>query len=141
MDEDHKRRQPWKEGPDLGNAPAHEWLGLSDDELLHRIQSLPVPHSSDADLLAVVRSHRHFFVRQEAAKRVTESRLLEDLWDDRHVGQILVRKLNRREDVDYLKRLLAESRHLDVRKAAQVQLDAISGASTTEPTTDHPVRD
>jgi hypothetical protein len=42
--------------------------------------------------------------------------------DDRHVGQILVRHLTRREDVTYLERLSARSQHVEVRSAAQVQL-------------------
>jgi hypothetical protein len=42
------------------------------------------------------------------------------------VGQILVRGLTRREDVEYLKKLLAQSRHLDVRNAARAQLELIA---------------
>jgi hypothetical protein len=30
--------------------------------------------------------------------------------------------MTRTEDIDYLRRILAESRHLEVRKAAEVQL-------------------
>ena len=128
MDEEQSsRRQEWKEGPgpDLA-AASSDWLALSDDDLLYRIASLPADHGADQVLLVVIRSDRHFFVRQEAAKRVRNVTLLHDHRDDRHVGQILVRGLNRREDVDYLKRLVAESRHLDVRKAAQVQLNLIA---------------
>ena len=125
MDEEQpSRRQSWKEGPDP--SVPHEWLSLNDDDLLFNIASLPPDHSSDETLLIVIRSDRHFFIRQEAAKRVRNVTLLHDHRDDRHVGQILVRGLNRREDVEYLKRLVAESRHLDVRKAAQVQLTAIA---------------
>ena len=51
-------------------------------------------------------SHRHFFIRQEAAKRVKDRRRLFAFEDDRHVGQILVRHLTRREDVTYLERHL-----------------------------------
>jgi hypothetical protein len=126
VDEDQaSRRQAWKEGPDAASA-SHEWLELNDDDLLFRIASLPPEHSVDEILLVVIRSSRHFFVRQEAAKRVRNVSLLHDHRDDRHVGQILVRGLNRSEDIDYLKRLVAESRHLDVRKAAQVQLNLIA---------------
>jgi hypothetical protein len=141
VDDEDKQRQPWKEGPELGNAPAHEWLGLSDDDLLHHIESLATGHTHDDDLLVVVRSHRHFFIRQEAAKRITDSRLLEDLWDDRHVGQILVRKLTRREDADYLRRLVTESRHIDVRNAAHAQLDTLNVESTTDSKPDPPAPD
>ena len=101
------------------------WLSASDDELLHRIEALPQDHHDDLILLAVVRSHRHFFIRQEAAKRIREQGLLKDLAGDRHVGQILVRSLNRREDAEFLERIVHETRHLEVRKAALVQLEAL----------------
>lgn len=42
--------------------------------------------------------------------------------DDRHVGQILVRHLTRREDMTYRERLSERSHHAEVRAAAQVQL-------------------
>jgi len=74
-----------------------------------------------------VRSKRHFFIRQEAAKRVRNRDLLFPFEDDRHVGQILVRYLTRREDVTYLERLVARSRHVEVRAAAQVQLAQLWG--------------
>ena len=70
----------------------------------------------------MVESHRHFFLRQEAAKRVKDRSRLFAFEDDRHVGQILVRHLTRREDVTYLERLSARSHHVEVRSAAQVQL-------------------
>jgi hypothetical protein len=44
---------------------------------------------------------------------------------DRHIGQILVRQMKRDSDVEYLETLLRESRHLEVRKAASVQLQRI----------------
>jgi hypothetical protein len=126
-EEQPSRRQSWQAGPE--ESVAHEWLSLSDDDLLYQIASLPPDHGADETLLIVIRSNRHFFIRQEAAKRVRNVTLLHDHRDDRHVGQILVRGLNRREDIDYLKRLVAESRHLDVRKAAQVQLNAIAAST------------
>src|SRR5581483_747800 len=123
------RRQSWQEGPDR-NAPAeHEWLSLTDDDLLFRIASLPAEHNSDDQLMAVIRSSRHFFVRMEAAKRVRDPARLRELWDDRHVGQILVRGLTRGEDVEYLKNLIVESRHHDVRNAAKAQLALIKERS------------
>lgn len=127
MDEERpSRRQSWAEGPD-GQAPIeHEWLSLSDDDLLYHIASASPGPASDDALIAIVRSNRHFFVRQEAAKRVRDPTRLRELWDDRHVGQILVRGLTRAEDVEYLKRLVAQSRHLDVRNAAQAQLKLIA---------------
>ena len=114
-------RKPWVEGPG-GGEDAEGWLSLSDDELLFRIEALGADHREDALLLAVVRSERHFFIRQEAAKKIRDASSLRDHSGDRHIGQILVRGLNRREDADYLFRLMSESRHLEVRKAAEAQL-------------------
>jgi hypothetical protein len=101
------------------------WLGLSDDDLLCAIQRLPAGHGSDAALLAVVTSGRHFFIRQEAAKRVADREALKRHSEDRHIGQILVRHLDRADDVGYLERLAAESRHIEVRNAAEAQLQSI----------------
>ncbi len=87
----------------------------------------------------MVESHRHFFLRQEAAKRVKDRSRLFAFEDDRHVGQILVRHLTRREDVTYLERLSARSHHVEVRSAAQVQLARLwrrldaPGAQPVEP--------
>lgn len=114
-------RRPWVEGP-AGGEGAGGWLALTDDELLFRIEALASDHQLDLALLDVVRSQRHFFIRQEAAKRIRDGALLRELSADRHIGQILVRSLNRREDADYLWRLMTLSRHLEVRKAAEAQL-------------------
>ncbi len=103
-------------------AEAAIWLALSDDELLYRIEALPRDHERDELLLAVVRSERHFFVRQEAAKRIRDLERLKQHSEDRHIGQILVRVMTRDEDVAYLEWLIRESRHLEVRKAAEAQL-------------------
>ena len=114
------RRKGWSEGPTDGG-----WLALTDDELLFRIEALSPHHNHDQALLAVVRSNRHFFIRQEAAKKITDPTLLKEHSGDRHIGQILVRGMNRDEDVVYLERLMAETRHLEVRKAADAQLKLI----------------
>ena len=114
------RRKGWREGPS-GEAEG-SWLVLGDDDLLYRIEALPPGHAEDTRLLEVVRSDRHFFVRQEAAKKLTDPHGLKAHAEDRHIGQILVRGLNRQEDLAYLRRLVAESRHLEVRKAAEAQL-------------------
>jgi hypothetical protein len=106
-------------GPAAGDSG---WLLLSDDELLFRIESLPSDHASDEELLAVVRSNRHFFVRQEAAKKIRDAEGLKAFAGDRHIGQILARQMRREEDIEYLEQLLRESRHLEVRNAAKVQL-------------------
>ena len=98
------------------------WLGKSDDDLLFEIERLPAHHSEDAALLAVVTSARHFFIRQEAAKKVRDPERLKEHSGDRHIGQILVRSLNRSDDVAYLERLRVESRHMEVKKAAEAQL-------------------
>lgn len=113
-------RESWKTGPEPGARGG--WGGLDDDELIAWIETLPEKHGRDEDLLAIVRSERHFFVRQEAAKRLEDPRRLKDHFDDRHVGQILARRLSRVEDVAYLESLLRKSRFLEVRKAAEAQL-------------------
>ncbi len=118
---DPSQRQPWVEGADE-EAPPESWLTLDDDELLHRVETFDARENEDDRLLEVVESHRHFFIRQEAAKRVKDRARLFAFEDDRHVGQILVRHLTRREDVTYLERLSARSHHVEVRSAAQVQL-------------------
>ncbi|MFI5185041.1 MAG: hypothetical protein ACHQNV_11615 [Vicinamibacteria bacterium] len=119
-DHDPGRRHPWQEGP---AAPQQDgWLALDDDELLYRIEAAPAGHASDSALLGVVRSNRHFFIRQEAAKKIGDVALLKDHSADRHIGQILVRGMTRREDIEYLQRLADETRHLEVRKAAEAQL-------------------
>jgi len=116
----------------LPDAPrdGDRWLGKSDDDLLFEIERLPAGHDADADLLEVVQSSRHFFIRQEAAKKVRNHDRLKEHSGDRHIGQILVRGLNRADDVDYLERLLVESRHIEVKKAAEGQLRAIALAKT-----------
>jgi hypothetical protein len=102
------------------------WLALSDDELLYRIESLVNDHDQDQTLLDVVRSGRHFFVRQEAAKKIRDPELLKAHSGDRHIGQILARAMTRGSDVAYLEKLMSESRHLEVRKAAEAQLRHIA---------------
>ena len=106
-------------GPGTGDTG---WLALPDVELVFRIESLPAVHGLDDELLAVVRSKRHFFVRQEAAKKICDAERLKAFAGDRHIGQILARQMRREEDIDYLEQLLRESRHLEVRNAAKVQL-------------------
>ncbi len=109
-----------------GALPGQEgWLALSDDELLFQIQSLPADHEDDEELLRIVRSSRHFVLRQEAAKRMRDSARLKDFAGDRHLGQILARHMERDSDVDYLERLARESRHMEVRNAARAQLQLL----------------
>jgi hypothetical protein len=107
------------------------WLALDDDELLYRIEASPAGASADAALIEVVESTRHFFIRQEAAKKIGDVSLLKDHSADRHIGQILVRGMTRREDIEYLQKLASETRHLEVRKAAEAQLRRL-GAAVTE---------
>ena len=128
-DQPPTRRATWKEGPD-GAAPSGI-LSLSDDELLFKVEALPVDHDNDHELIEVVRSDRHFFVRQEAAKRIRNMHLLREHSGDRHIGQILVRGMTRTEDCGYLEKLIAETRHLEVRKAAEAQLRLILSAKKT----------
>jgi hypothetical protein len=126
VSEQPSRRKSWKEGPDGG---ASELLSLNDDELLFRVEALPPDHDDDQRLLEVVRSDRHFFLRQEAAKRIRDAQLLREHSGDRHIGQILVRSMTRDEDRGYLEKLITESRHLEVRKAAEAQLRLIQAGS------------
>ncbi len=114
-------RLAWREGRDE-DAGEDSWLGLDDDDLLLRIETLGSEEDEDDHLLEVVASTRHFFIRQEAAKRVHDRKRLFAFEEDRHVGQILVRHLTRREDLTYLERLAIRCRHVEVRSAAQVQL-------------------
>ncbi len=116
------RRQPWKAGPTDGG-----WLALTDDELLFRIEALSAGHGMDEALMEVVRSDRHFFIRQEAAKKLADPHRLKEQSGDRHIGQILARRMTRDEDAAYLERLMVETRHLEVRKAADAQLKLIAG--------------
>jgi hypothetical protein len=118
-------RRPHTVGPEPGDSG---WLLLSDDELAYRIESLPASHSEDEQLLAVVRSNRHFFIRQEAAKRIRDAERLKAFASDRHIGQILARQMRREDDIAYLEQLLRESRHLEVRNAAQAQLRLLRAA-------------
>lgn len=118
-------RQAFAEGP---AAQDSGWLLEGDDELLFRIESLPEHHSRDDDLMAVVQSNRHFFVRQEAAKRIRDPERLKLFADDRHIGQILARQMRRDTDIAYLEQLLRDSRHLEVRNAATVQLRLLKAA-------------
>ena len=116
-------RRPWAAGPQGSDAAG--WLALDDDELLYRIEALPPGHDQDRALMDVVRSNRHFFIRQEAAKKIGDPELLKACSGDRHIGQVLVRVMKRAEDIAYLERLRDETRHLEVRKAAEAQLDII----------------
>lgn len=102
-----------------------DWLTLSDEELIHRIEGLGKGHGVDPLLMDVVGSQRHFFVRQVAARKVEDSKLLHEHWDDRTIGQILVRGLSRADDVAYLEKLSRESRYGDVRSVASAELKTI----------------
>jgi hypothetical protein len=118
---DTPQRRPWTKGP-VEDAPSTSWLSLDDDALLHRIETLGPGEDEDDRLVEIVASERHFFIRQEAAKRVKERRRLFPFEDDRYIGQVFVRHLSRREDISYLERISMLSHHVEVRQAAQVQL-------------------
>jgi len=130
--EKDKRRKPWFPGPDTPPVDPEGWLSLSDDELLFRIAALEGSHGMDGTLLEVVRSQRHFFIRQEAAKKIRNAELLKEHSHDRHIGQILVRGMTRREDAAYLQRLVQESRHIEVKKAAEAQLRLLGPSEPNE---------
>ncbi len=123
-DDDGYMRRPWRQGPERSDRG---WLALDDDEILFRLETLQPAPAHDEPLMEVVRSDRHFFVRQEAAKKISNVELLKTHLHDRHIGQILARGMNRREDISYLEKLLVESRHVEVRKAAEAQLVALRG--------------
>ena len=123
----HERRTPPTIVAEAG--PRGRWLDLSDDDLLYEIERLPAGHGEDDALLAVVESPRHFFIRQEAAKKVGDRERLKAHAADRHIGQILVRALTRDDDVAYLERLIGESRHLEVKKAAELQLEKLKAVT------------
>ncbi len=130
MSDPRDLRQPTAAGPLPGDTG---WLALSDDDLVFRIESLGADHGHDDDLVAVVRSSRHFFIRQEAAKRIRAAERLKAFAGDRHIGQILARQMRRDSDVDYLEQLLRESRYLEVRNAAQAQLRLLKKALGLQP--------
>ena len=118
-------RRGWIEGP-LVEAPPGDWLAQDDDELLFRIEALPHHHEQDDMLMRIVESERHFFIRQEAAKKIRDPDRLKKHSSDRHIGQILARVMARDEDEDYLRRLMRDSQHLEVRKAAEAQLQVMA---------------
>jgi hypothetical protein len=120
--------------PDLSkDANVNEWLQMDDDELIHRIETLENDHTLDDVLLDIVGSERHFFVRQSAAKKIRDPKLLHEHWDDRHIGQILVRGVSRMDDLAYLESLLQRSRYPDVREATQAQIQSIRQKLGIEP--------
>jgi hypothetical protein len=119
---DQERRRP----PTFASPIPSGWLALSDEDLLYQIECLgDGAHDRDPMLLEVVQSDRHFFIRQEAAKKIRDPDLLKSHAEDRHIGQILVRVMTRSADVEYLERLCRETRYLEVRKAAETQLQLI----------------
>ena len=125
----HVPRQPETVGPVPG---AEGWLSLDDDALLYRVEALPEDHQNDLELLDVLRSSRHFFVRQEAAKRIRDTDQLKAFAGDRHIGQVLARQMTRASDASYLELLLRESRHLEVRNAAAAQLRLLGQTRASE---------
>jgi hypothetical protein len=123
-DPSERRRPTHPLAPVVGSGG---WLGLKDDDLLYQIEALgDAPHDKDQALLEVLQSDRHFFIRQEAAKKIRDPELLKAFAADRHIGQILVRQMTRAADVAYLERMRDESRYLEVRKAADSQLRLIA---------------
>jgi hypothetical protein len=124
-DDSSERRRPAH--PLAAGGGSGGWLALKDDDLLYQIEALAArPHDKDQALVEVLQSDRHFFIRQEAAKKIRDPELLKAFAADRHIGQILVRQMTRAADVAYLERLRDESRYLEVRKAADAQLRLIA---------------
>jgi len=133
MSDGQGRRRGATSGPTPG---AVGWLSLDDDELLFRIESLPADHGHDDDLLSVIQSERHFFVRQEAAKRIRNGERLKAFASDRHIGQILARQMARANDAGYLRILVRTSRHIEVRNAAAAQLRLLEKDGRPSPGSD-----
>ena len=103
----------------------------SDDDLLFEIERLPAGHDADAAPPRGRAERAPFLHPPGGGQEGAESRPAEGRTPaDRHIGQILVRGLNRTDDVAYLERLLVESRHVEVKKAAEAQLRAIATAKT-----------
>jgi hypothetical protein len=123
-DNSSERRQPWT--PVLhATSPGTSWQSFDDDALLAWLQSLPSDHGMDRQLLEILSSDRHFYLRQTAAMSIRDPERLKEFAGDRHIGQILARRLSRTEDIGYLSALVQASRHLEVRRAAQAQLSSL----------------
>ncbi len=119
-----ERRQAWRPGPNA-TLPGTSWQSFDDDTLLAWLQSLPADHGMDGRLLEILSSDRHFYLRQAAAMSIRDPERLKEFAGDRHIGQILARRLSRAEDITYLSTLVQASRHLEVRRAAQAQLSSL----------------
>jgi hypothetical protein len=133
-----ERRQPWKPGPNT-TLPGTSWRSFDDDMLLAWLQSLPPDHDMDRQLLEILGSDRHFYLRQMAAMSIRDPERLKEFAADRHIGQILARRLSRAEDIGYLSALVQASRHLEVRRAAQAQLTSLlTRLGTASPETAFP---
>ncbi len=119
-----ERREPWQRGPNA-TVPGISWQSSDDDTLLAWLQALPADHGMDAQLLEILSSDRHFYLRQTAAMSMGDPERLKEFAGDRHIGQILARRLSRAEDIGYLSGLVQASQHLEVRRAAQAQLTSL----------------
>jgi hypothetical protein len=133
------RRRPWRAEAEGGRS-SESWLALPDDELLLRIQASDAGKEAQDRLIAVVHSERHFFLRQEAAKRIRDLDLLLPFADDRHVGQVLVRRMTRNEDAAYLEGLMARTPFLEVKRAAAAQLTVLRETGLGPPSEPTPPR-
>lgn len=107
-------------------ARQDSWNGLDDSSLLGWLHSLPANHDRDADLLEIVGSRRHLYVRQVAAVAVCNPDHLLAFLRNRELGPVLTRQLSRVEDVAYLADLVQSSRHPEVRRVAKLQLQELS---------------
>lgn len=117
----NERRRAWTIGPEHPDG-GESWRHLDDDALLAGLAALGPGHGADLVLLEIVSSNRHFFVRQAAALALDDPAPLRRYADDRHLGQILARRLSRVEDLVYLRALAQDARHAEVRRAAEAQL-------------------
>jgi hypothetical protein len=106
--------------------PADAWQGCDDSTLLAWLHSLPAGHGRDADVLDIVASPRHLYVRQAAAVAVSDPDHLLNFLRNRQMGPVLTRQLSRVEDLAYLADLVQSSRHPEVRRLACAHLQQVS---------------
>lgn len=108
------------------NMPADSWQGCDDSTLLAWLHSLPAHHDRDAEILEIVGSQRHLYVRQAAAVAVSNPDHLLAFLRNRDMEPLLSRRLSRVEDLAYLADLAQSSRHPEVRRQAGAQLQETS---------------
>jgi len=108
------------------SLPHDSWQGCDDSTLLAWLLSLPGNHDRDTEILEIVGSSRHLYVRQAAALAVSNPDHLLSYLRNAEVGPVLTRRLSRVEDLAYLADLVQSSQHSEVRRLASAQLQELS---------------